>query len=40
MLWETGPAQRREFFYTRLLGTVNAAKEIRLSASVPSFAGG
>jgi ATP-binding cassette, subfamily B, bacterial len=29
-LWEIGPTQRREFFYTRLLGSVDAAKEIRL----------
>ncbi|MGW0480806.1 ABC transporter ATP-binding protein [Nonomuraea sp. NPDC003214] len=30
MLWEISPAERREFFYGRLLGTVEAAKEIRL----------
>jgi ATP-binding cassette subfamily B protein len=30
MLWEISPAQRREFFYSRLLATVDAAKEIRL----------
>lgn len=30
MLWEIGPAERREFFYTGLLSTVEAAKEVRL----------
>ncbi|PRY41531.1 ABC transporter ATP-binding protein [Umezawaea tangerina] len=30
MIWRIGPAQRREFFYTRLLGSVDSAKEIRL----------
>ncbi|MEO6088188.1 MAG: ABC transporter ATP-binding protein [Umezawaea sp.] len=30
MMWQIGPALRREFFYTRLLGSVDAAKEIRL----------
>jgi ATP-binding cassette, subfamily B, bacterial len=30
MLWEITPTQRREFFYTTLLGTADAAKEIRL----------
>lgn len=30
MMWEISPGQRREFFYTRLLATVDAAKEIRL----------
>ena len=33
MLWSIGPAQRRELFYARLLGTAEAAKEIRLFAS-------
>lgn len=28
--WEVGPAERREFFYSRLLSSVEAAKEIRL----------
>ncbi|WP_239133853.1 ABC transporter ATP-binding protein [Rugosimonospora africana] len=30
MLWDIGPAQRREFFYSHLLSTVEAAKEVRL----------
>jgi ATP-binding cassette subfamily B protein len=30
MLWEIGPAERKEFLYSDLLTTVNAAKEIRL----------
>lgn len=30
LLWEIGPIERREFFYTRLLSGVDAAKEIRL----------
>ncbi|GAA3166189.1 ABC transporter ATP-binding protein [Nonomuraea roseoviolacea] len=30
MLWRIGPAERREFFYARLMSTVDAAKEIRL----------
>ncbi|MEQ4722403.1 ABC transporter ATP-binding protein [Nonomuraea sp. B19D2] len=30
MLWEIGPAERRQLFYGSLLGTVEAAKEIRL----------
>ncbi|GAA0353387.1 ABC transporter ATP-binding protein [Streptomyces blastmyceticus] len=30
MLWEIGPVERREFFYTDLLSSVEAAKEIRL----------
>ncbi|MFF4199101.1 ABC transporter ATP-binding protein [Nonomuraea sp. NPDC001831] len=32
-VWETSPAERREMFYARLLGTVEAAKEIRLFGS-------
>jgi ATP-binding cassette subfamily B protein len=30
MMWEIGPAERRQIFYGNLLGTVEAAKEIRL----------
>ncbi|MEE6261321.1 ABC transporter ATP-binding protein [Plantactinospora sonchi] len=30
MIWEIGPAERREFFYSGLLSTVEAAKEVRL----------
>ncbi|MEV0145237.1 MULTISPECIES: ABC transporter ATP-binding protein [unclassified Nonomuraea] len=30
MMWRIGPAERREFFYARLMSTVDAAKEIRL----------
>lgn len=30
VLWDAGPAERREFFYASLLSTVEAAKEIRL----------
>jgi ATP-binding cassette, subfamily B, bacterial len=30
MFWAIGPAERREFFYNRLLSTVEAAKEVRL----------
>jgi ATP-binding cassette, subfamily B, bacterial len=30
MFWAIGPAERREFFYSRLLSTVEAAKEVRL----------
>ncbi|WP_018352562.1 ABC transporter ATP-binding protein [Longispora albida] len=30
MMWTIGPVERREFFYSQLLGTVDAAKEIRL----------
>ncbi|TMR99693.1 ABC transporter ATP-binding protein [Nonomuraea basaltis] len=30
MMWEIGPAERRQMFYGNLLGTVEAAKEIRL----------
>jgi ATP-binding cassette subfamily B protein len=30
VLWDIGPAERREFFYADLLSTVEAAKEIRL----------
>ncbi|MFI7424877.1 ABC transporter ATP-binding protein [Nonomuraea sp. NPDC049684] len=33
MAWQTSPAERREMFYARLLGTVEAAKEIRLFGS-------
>ncbi|GAA2211197.1 ABC transporter ATP-binding protein [Nonomuraea monospora] len=30
MLWDTAPVQRREFFYSHLLSSVEAAKEVRL----------
>ncbi|WP_308168420.1 ABC transporter ATP-binding protein [Nonomuraea sp. NEAU-A123] len=30
MMWQTSPAQRREFFYSQLLTSEEAAKEIRL----------
>ncbi|MEU8004501.1 ABC transporter ATP-binding protein [Catellatospora sp. NPDC049111] len=30
MVWDLGPTERREFFYRNLLGSVDAAKEIRL----------
>lgn len=30
MLWEIGPAERKEFFYSDLLSSINAAKEIRI----------
>ncbi|MEU6370053.1 ABC transporter ATP-binding protein [Streptomyces sp. NPDC046931] len=30
MFWDIGPAERRETFYSELLGTVEAAKEVRL----------
>jgi ATP-binding cassette, subfamily B, bacterial len=30
MLWDIGPVERREFFYTSLLSSVEAAKEVRL----------
>ncbi|MBB5874261.1 ATP-binding cassette subfamily B protein [Allocatelliglobosispora scoriae] len=30
MIWDLGPTERREFFYRNLLGSVDAAKEIRL----------
>ncbi|WP_327350915.1 ABC transporter ATP-binding protein [Streptomyces sp. NBC_01304] len=30
MFWDIGPAERRETFYSELLGTVAAAKEVRL----------
>ncbi|MGW3461713.1 ABC transporter ATP-binding protein [Streptomyces olivaceoviridis] len=30
MLWRVGPIERREFFYTELLSSVEAAKEVRL----------
>jgi ATP-binding cassette subfamily B protein len=30
MMWEIGPAERRQFFYGTLLSTIEAAKEIRL----------
>ncbi|MET7336747.1 ABC transporter ATP-binding protein [Nonomuraea sp. NPDC005650] len=30
VLWEVGPAERRELFYGNLLGSVDGAKEIRL----------
>ncbi|MER5643554.1 ABC transporter ATP-binding protein [Streptosporangium sp. NPDC002524] len=30
MFWETGPAERREIFYSQLLSSVEAAKEVRL----------
>ncbi|MFD6181489.1 ABC transporter ATP-binding protein [Streptomyces goshikiensis] len=30
MLWDIGPAERREFFYSHLLASVEAAKEVRL----------
>ncbi|GGK82983.1 multidrug ABC transporter permease [Sphaerisporangium melleum] len=30
MLWTTGPAERREFFYRSLLSSAKAAKEIRI----------
>ncbi|TDE38070.1 ABC transporter ATP-binding protein [Nonomuraea mesophila] len=33
MLWDIGPAERRQLFYGDLLGTVEAAKEIRLFGS-------
>ncbi|MFC5825281.1 hypothetical protein [Nonomuraea insulae] len=33
MMWDIGPAERRQLFYGDLLGTVEAAKEIRLFAS-------
>ncbi|MEV4220971.1 ABC transporter ATP-binding protein [Nonomuraea sp. NPDC049725] len=35
MLWEIGPAERRQFFYGSLLSTIEAAKEIRLFGSGP-----
>ncbi|WP_367997472.1 ABC transporter ATP-binding protein [Streptomyces sp. GMY02] len=30
MLWDIGPVERREFFYSHLLASVEAAKEVRL----------
>ncbi|MFE9203519.1 ABC transporter ATP-binding protein [Micromonospora sp. NPDC007230] len=30
MLWQIGPAQRREFFYADLMANIEAAKEVRL----------
>ncbi|MEO3790735.1 ABC transporter ATP-binding protein [Nonomuraea sp. B10E15] len=30
MMWEIGPAERRQLFYSNLLSTIEAAKEIRL----------
>ncbi|MGK5545641.1 ABC transporter ATP-binding protein [Streptomyces sp. URMC 127] len=30
MLWDIGPAERKEFFYSDLLSSVDAAKEVRL----------
>ncbi|MGP3917267.1 ABC transporter ATP-binding protein [Nonomuraea sp. 10N515B] len=30
MMWEIGPAERRQLFYSTLLSTIEAAKEIRL----------
>ncbi|SED36067.1 ATP-binding cassette, subfamily B [Streptomyces sp. 2224.1] len=30
MFWDIGPAERRETFYSELLGTVRSAKEVRL----------
>ncbi|WP_049569518.1 ABC transporter ATP-binding protein [Nonomuraea sp. SBT364] len=39
MLWEISPVERREFFYGRLLGTVEAAKEIRLFGTAPFLRG-
>ncbi|MFI6519894.1 ABC transporter ATP-binding protein [Spirillospora sp. NPDC050679] len=39
MVWQLGPAERREFFYTSLLSTVDAAKEIRLFGLGPFLQG-
>ena len=37
MMWRISPAERREFFYTELLTSLSAAKEIRLFGSGPLF---
>ncbi|MGC7094281.1 ABC transporter ATP-binding protein [Amycolatopsis lurida] len=39
MLWEIGPAERREIFYSDLLSTVEAAKEVRLFGIGPFLRG-